>query len=80
MPIKNTVSKISILFAPELHQRRRVGNDCVEELLHHPVAGAFPCPAGETEHRHPSCHAQHRLGDPAHTPHIRFRQIGLHTL
>ena len=80
MPIKNTVPTISILSAPELHQRRRVENDCVEELLHRPVAGAFPCPAGETQHRHPSWDAQHRLGDPAHAPHIGLHQIGLQTL
>ena len=71
---------MSILSAPELQQRRRVENDCVEELLHRTMAGAFPCPAGETQHRHPSCDAQHRLGDPAHAPHIGFRQIGLQTL
>jgi hypothetical protein len=53
------------------------GNDRVEKTLHRSITAAFPRPASDAQHSHPTGHTQHRLDDPAHPPPVRFRQIGL---
>ena len=72
--------KVVEMLLKELSKDFRPWNDSVEEALHCPIAAAFSRPSRDTQHRHPAGHAQHRLYDPAHVVHIRFRQIGLYTL
>jgi hypothetical protein len=58
----------------------RPGHDRTEEALHRPVTATFSRPAGNAQHRYSAGHAQDRFDDPAHSPHIRFRQIWLYSL
>jgi hypothetical protein len=64
----------------ELTEDLRLGDGRVKETLHRPVAAAFSGPAGETQHGHPTGHAQHCLEDATHASHIRFRKMRLYAL
>ncbi len=54
----------------ETQEDLRPADRSIEKTLHRPVAAAFPGPAGKSQHRHTTAHAQHRLGDPAQTSQI----------
>lgn len=57
----------------ELTKDLRPGNDGVEEALHRPITATFTSPAGDTQHRHPASHAQHRLDNSAHATYVCLR-------